>query len=159
MDILTSICQNYVIDNFNEISNMNVETRIENPEKVEYFANHFSLDVLINKNHSNKLVKELFRVKLLMNVDSKKLYLHKCIYCNKLFNMRHVNLLPCDRPRRPDDDDETLTHEPDLRWDFKHFLIYCKKIYQLSWRELYWKVWSYSVVFKCKYCRSHYQIS
>ena len=47
----------------------------------------------------------------------------------------------------------------DRSWDLKKFVTYVREQYRISWREIYWKVWSYLYVFKCERCDQFYHIS
>ena len=41
----------------------------------------------------------------------------------------------------------------------KKFVTFVRETYRISWREIYWKVWSYLYVFKCERCNLFYHIS
>ena len=47
----------------------------------------------------------------------------------------------------------------DRAWDLKKFVTFVRETYRISWREIYWKVWSYLQVFKCDRCNCYYHIS
>jgi len=36
---------------------------------------------------------------------------------------------------------------------------FVRETYRISWREIYWKVWSYLYVFRCNRCDVYYHIS
>ena len=44
-------------------------------------------------------------------------------------------------------------HVVDKSWDLKKFVTFVRETYRISWREIYWKVWSYLYVFRCDSCR------
>lgn len=47
----------------------------------------------------------------------------------------------------------------DRAWDLKKFVTFVRETYRISWREIYWKVWSYLYIFKCDRCNVFYHIS
>lgn len=47
----------------------------------------------------------------------------------------------------------------DRTWDLKKFVTFVRETYRISWREIYWKVWSYLFIFKCDRCNIFYHIS
>lgn len=50
-------------------------------------------------------------------------------------------------------------HLIDKEWDLKKFITYVRETYRISWKEIYWKVWSFLYIFKCGTCMEYYNIS
>ena len=114
-------------------------------------ASMLQLDDFIKLSCRNKFVNMIFKEKLLMQVEAKKIYLHKCIHCDKLIPLKHHKELKC-----PKNEDGKMRHQADRSFNFKDFLIYFRYTYQVSWRHLFWKVWSYMHLLKCEACSSVY---
>jgi len=41
----------------------------------------------------------------------------------------------------------------------KKFVTHVRETYRISWREIYWKVWSFLYVFRCERCSVFHHIS
>ena len=50
-------------------------------------------------------------------------------------------------------------HVIDRQWDLKKFVTFVRETYRISWREIYWKVWSYLYVFRCERCDEFFSIA
>lgn len=125
-------------------------------------ARKVSLDRLnVLKERKDKLVSRLFMKKLELLLEKERNYLYKCAYCNQLFTMEQRTVLHC-RKAKPYIDcngQAKATHIIDRTWDLKKFVTFVRETYRISWREIYWKVWSYLYIFKCKRCDIHYHIA
>lgn len=50
-------------------------------------------------------------------------------------------------------------HVVDKNWDLKKFVTFVRETYRISWKEIYWKVWSYLHLLKCDRCMEFYPIA
>lgn len=50
-------------------------------------------------------------------------------------------------------------HVIDRNWDLKKFVTFVRETYRISWKEIYWKVWSYLHLIKCDRCQEFYPIA
>ena len=50
-------------------------------------------------------------------------------------------------------------HVIDKEWDLKKFITFVRETYRISWKEIYWKVWSYLYIFKCERCSEYFPIA
>jgi hypothetical protein len=50
-------------------------------------------------------------------------------------------------------------HTIDKDWDLKKFITYIRETYRISWKEIYWKVWSYLYLFKCQNCSQCFPVA
>ena len=50
-------------------------------------------------------------------------------------------------------------HVIDKNWDLKKFVTFVRETYRISWKEIYWKVWSYLQLLKCDRCQECYPIA
>jgi hypothetical protein len=125
-------------------------------------ARKVSLDRLnLLKERKDKLVSRLFMKKLELLLEKERNYLYKCAYCNKLFTMSQRKVLHCTKAKSYIDSNGQIRakHVVDKSWDLKKFVTFVRETYRISWREIYWKVWSYLYVFKCDRCNIFYHIS
>ena len=44
-------------------------------------------------------------------------------------------------------------------WDLKKYVTFIRETYRISWREIYWKLWSQLYVLQCNKCQVWYHIS
>ena len=50
-------------------------------------------------------------------------------------------------------------HVIDKNWDLKKFVTFVRETYRISWKEIYWKVWSYLHLMKCEFSNEYYPIA
>merc|ERR1711957_1123925 len=50
-------------------------------------------------------------------------------------------------------------HVIDKNWDLKKFVTFVRETYRISWKEIYWKLWSYLHIFKCDRCSLFYHVA
>lgn len=50
-------------------------------------------------------------------------------------------------------------HVIDRNWDLKKFVTFVRETYRISWKEIYWKVWSHLHLMRCGRCMEYYPIS
>lgn len=125
-------------------------------------AKKVSLDRLdCLKERKDKLVSRLFMKKLELLLEKEKNYLHKCAYCQKLFTKGQRKVLSCSKGRAMVDHSGQIRakHVIDRSWDLKKFVTFVRETYRISWKEIYWKVWSYLYIFKCERCQEFYPIA
>jgi hypothetical protein len=125
-------------------------------------AKKVSLDRLdILKERKDKIVSRLFMKKLELLLEKEKNYLHKCAYCNKLFTKKQRKVLACKKGTAFIDSNGQMRakHVIDRNWDLKKFVTFVRETYRISWKEIYWKVWSYLTLVKCDRCQDFYPIA
>lgn len=47
----------------------------------------------------------------------------------------------------------------DRNWDLKKFVTFVRETYRISWKEIYWKVWSYLYLIRCDRCQDYYPVA
>lgn len=122
---------------------------------IREMARRIKLDRLdILKERKDKLVSRLFMKKLELLLEKEKNYLYKCAYCLRLFTKSQRKDLSCTKGKPFIDFHGQLRakHTIDKEWDLKKFITYIRETYRISWKEIYWKVWSYLYLFKCRNC-------
>ena len=50
-------------------------------------------------------------------------------------------------------------HVIDRNWDLKKFVTFVRETYRISWKEIYWKVWSYLYLIRCDRCQDFYPVA
>lgn len=50
-------------------------------------------------------------------------------------------------------------HVIDRNWDLKKFVTFVRETFRISWKEIYWKVWSYLNLIKCDRCQEYYPVA
>ena len=130
-----------------------------NSQIIREMARKIKLDRLdILKERKDKLVSRLFMKKLELLLEDEKNYLHKCAYCLKLFTKSQQSVLSCSKgkPFIDFNGQQRAKHGIDKEWDLKKFITYVRETYRISWKEIYWKVWSHLNYFKCSRCDDCY---
>ena len=133
-----------------------------NSSIIREMARKVSLDRLNSlKERKDKLVSRLFMKKLELLLEKNSNYLYKCAHCNKLFTIDQREVLHCSKGKSYIDYNGQVTakHVIDRSWDLKKFVTFVRETYRISWREIYWKVWSYLEVFMCERCNNYYHIA
>lgn len=119
-------------------------------------AKKVSLDRLdCLKERKDKIVSRLFMKKLELLLEKEKNYLNKCAYCNKLFTKKQRKVLSCKASGLQSIDingQMRAKHVIDRNWDLKKFVTFVRETYRISWKEIYWKVWSYLYLVRCDRC-------
>ena len=133
-----------------------------NSQIIRDMAKKVSVDRLnVLKERKDKLVSRLFMKKLELLLEKERNYLYKCAYCNRLFTMSQRKVLHCSKAKSYIDYNGQIRakHVVDRAWDLKKFVTFVRETYRISWREIYWKVWSYHYMFKCERCTNFYHIA
>jgi hypothetical protein len=162
IDPLVKDCMDFFVNNIEEISKIQVDMSCINSQIIREMSKKtkiHKLDML--KERKDKLVSRLFMKKLELLLEKDENYLYKCAYCMKLFTKSQRKYLSCPKGKAIVDEYGQLiaNHVIDKEWDLKKFITYVRETYRISWKEIYWKVWSYLNVFKCSKCSEYYQVN
>ena len=77
-------------------------------------------------------------------------FLLKCKNCHKLYTdwkYRQTRILKCPKPYN-----NLEQHESDYTFQPLKFIQFVRRKYKMSWREIYWKFWSFLYIFYCGQC-------
>jgi len=162
IDRLVRECLDFIGEHIEEISRVQVDMSCINTNIIREMAKKVSLDRLdILKERKDKIVSRLFMKKLELLLEKEKNYLHKCAYCNKLFTKKQRKVLTCRKGTNFIDSNGQMRakHVIDRNWDLKKFVTFVRETYRISWKEIYWKVWSYLHLIKCDRCQEFYPIA
>jgi uncharacterized CHY-type Zn-finger protein len=129
---------------------------------IKSLAYKLDVDVIDGlKERKDKLVSKLFMKKLeFMLEDKPKNLMFRCVKCNKLLAARNFRNLDCPyaKPRIDGRGRLRANHLLERDWEIKKFINFVRETYRISWREIFWKVWSYLVSFKCRTCNRYFTI-
>ena len=162
IDRLVKECLDYIGEHIEEITRVNVDMSCINTAIIRELAKKVSLDRLDSlKERRDKIISKLFMKKLELMLEKEKNVLHKCAYCNKLFTKKQRKVLTCRNGQQSIDANGQMRakHVIDRNWDFKKFVTYVRETYRISWKEIYWKVWSYLNLIRCDKCQEYYPIA
>ena len=162
IDRLVKECLEFFVENIEDISKVQVDMGCINSQIIRDMARKVSLDRLNQlKERKDKLVSRLFMKKLELLLEKESNYLYKCAHCNRLFTMSQRKVLHCAKAKSYIDCNGQIRakHVVDKSWDLKKFVTFVRETYRISWREIYWKVWSYLYVFKCGRCDLFFHIT
>lgn len=155
-------CMTFFVNNIEEISKIQVDMSCINSQIIRDMAKQVKLDRLDTlRERKDKLVSRLFMKKLELLLEKDKNYLNKCAYCLRLFTKEQRKHLTCvkGRPFIDAHGEMRAKHVIDKEWDLKKFITYIRETYRISWKEIYWKVWSYLYLFKCDHCQEFFPLA
>ena len=162
IDRLVRECLDFIGEHIEEISRVQVDMSCINTNIIREMAKKVSLDRLdCLKERKDKIVSRLFMKKLELLLEKEKNYLHKCAYCSKLFTKKQRKVLACKQGLQSIDANGQMRakHVIDRNWDLKKFVTFVRETYRISWKEIYWKVWSYLNLIRCDRCQDFYPIA
>lgn len=162
IDRLVRECLDFIGEHIEDISRVQVDMSCINTNIIREMAKKVSLDRLdCLKERKDKIVSRLFMKKLELLLEKEKNYLHKCAYCSKLFTKKQRKVLSCRSGTTFVDSNGQMRakHVIDRNWDLKKFVTFVRETYRISWKEIYWKVWSYLSLLKCDRCQEFYPIA
>jgi hypothetical protein len=119
------------------------------------------MDIELVDDKSGKLKNKLFMKKLELLLEEDANILYRCAYCNALFTCDQELVLRCKNARIFVDfhGQVIAKHVKDRNWNLNQFINYLHTVCKLPWRNLYWKLWGYTVVSYCMACDQHYRLA
>jgi len=133
-----------------------------NTNIIREIAKKVNLDILDTlKERKDKFVSRLFMKKLELLLEKEHNYLFKCAFCGELFTKKQCKVLNCLKGTQTIacNGQSQAKHVIDRTWDLKKFVTFVRETYRISWKEIYWKVWSYLFLIKCDVCQRFYPIA
>jgi len=109
------------------------------------------------KERKDKAISKLYMKKLEILFEDENNILHRCVYCNQLFTSAQKEWMLCSKAKLFIDFHGSVIaeHVADRGWDINKFIHYLRQ-QALSWKEIYWKMWSRLTVFNCSVCDSNF---
>ena len=104
------------------------------------------------RDKKDKLISKLYMNKLHTLLEDDTKTLHKCNYCHNLFTQSQMDKFGCPKAKIFIDFHGKVIadHMFDRSFDIKKFISFCKNTMKLTWKQIYWKVYSHTVDFEWK---------
>ena len=156
MHELVDSCLNYIRDNLTEI--------VEKSDSIPTYKSHIAkklahkidiLDLDKIEESKNLLISRLYKKKLEIFFEDTENLLNHCVICDELFTNKQAQYLIC-----PDADSRQFIrvdgrlgceHVADTQWDLNEYVMLLREQKHV-WKEIYWKMWSLTQLFKCQEC-------
>ena len=96
--------------------------------------------------------------KLEFLLDEESNLLSTCAYCHHFFTLNQIDLLKCPKAKIFIDFHGNIIskHLKDRYWSLNKFINYLHGTWKMSWRDIYWKIWSYTIGFECEKCGKYF---
>merc|ERR1712150_274754 len=93
----------------------------------------------------------------LLGDEDRRLY--TCVYCRGLFTSRQLVAMRCPKAEVCIDfhGKTVAQHMACTNWDISRYVKYCHDGLQLSWREIYWRLWGTAQLLYCSVCHQHFR--
>ena len=155
MPKLVDECIEFIKNSILEIMKLPIDTNCIAPhilKKLASITKIEDLDELIDR--KDKLLSKLYMKKLEILLEDENHALFRCVYCNKLFTREQKNWSICSKTNIFIDFHGRVIaeHVADRFWDTNKFIHYLRQQCNLSWKEIYYKIWSHFVVLHCGEC-------
>ena len=123
--------------------------------KLSQFVDFTLLDDI--KERRDKLISKLYTKRIEQIFEDETKSLKKCVYCNSLFNSNQKDSIICPKAEIFVDFHGSVIacHIADRNWDISKFVSFLRSK-NLSWREIHWKIWAYTLTFKCAICDKYF---
>ena len=158
MESLVEECIKYFKDNIQNIMQLSVDMSCLSSFVLGKLAQTLDFCILDEiKERKDKLITKLYTKKTEQLFEDETKSLKKCIYCNALFNSNQKDAVICPKAEIFVDYHGSVIacHIADRNWDlskFVHFL----RTKNLSFREIYWKIWTYTLTLRCGICDKYF---
>jgi hypothetical protein len=160
---LTSECIEYVTKNIEKIAKLTIDMSCMSSHLIRAMASKLSIETIDElKERKDKLVSKLFMKKLeILLEDLPKNALYRCVRCNQILPGKFFQNLECAKaePRIDALGRLRVTHLLEHTWETKKFINFVRETYRISWREIFWKVWSHLNGFWCRTCNKFFLFS
>ena len=120
-------------------------------KKLAVFVSLEDLEAL--KDKKDKLTSKLFMKKLELLFEDETNMLHRCVYCNQLYTVKQREWMQCPKAKIFIDFHGSVIaqHVADRYWDMNRFIQFMRKE-NVTWKDIYWKVWGRIQTFNCNVC-------
>lgn len=146
----------FASQNLQEIVVLPIDMNCMNSTLVKRLAAKTDVETLDRlHDRKDKLRSKLFMKKLELIFENTENLLHRCIHCNQLFTMSQREWQTCEKGEFYTDAQGRLTiqHVADKDFELNKFVI-SLRAKKLPWRDLFWKLYSCVLDFKCIECNN-----
>lgn len=141
-----------------EILMLPIDMNCMNSQLVKRLASKVDVETLESLNdRKDKLKSKLFMKKLELLFENPDNMLHRCINCNSLFTMTQREWQQCSKGELYTDATGKLSihHVADKDFELNKFVI-SQRAKKLPWKDLFWKLYSCVIEFKCVQCSERF---
>lgn len=115
------------------------------------------LDSLIDE--KDMILSRLFKKKLELYFENSRNLLYKWVFWNELFTESQRTVFNC--PLNPhkfisEYGEVKSVHQADSSWDLNEYVMQYREN-KMPWKEIYWKVWAKTKIFKCHTCKKFFR--
>lgn len=159
MPKLIDECIQFVRNNINDVKNLRLDMNCISDNTLKKLALSINLEELDEiEDKKNKLLTRIYTKKLTILLDDDNNNLSRCIYCNKLFTASQRSWMVCPKACGFIDFHGTVIaeHVADRYWDTRKFLVYLRQSCGLTYKEIYYKIWSHLITLHCGECDQNF---
>lgn len=154
MQDLVKQCLEFTAKNLDEVVKLPIDMSCLNQvllKQLSKFIDPEQLDEV--KDRKDKLVSKIYMKKLEELLEDENNILSRCVYCNNLYTASQNERMVCEKARIFIDfhGNVIAEHVPDRNWQVNKFLMYLKD-QNLTWKEIYWRIWGRLPFFSCATC-------
>jgi len=155
MESLIKECIEYIVKHIRDILSMSINSSCISTSLIKQIAHSVSIkDLDLQTEEKGSLTSRLYMEKTEMLLEEPGNLLSRCVYCNQFFCLSHVEKLKCQKsnPFIGFHGEIISLHVPDKAWNNKRFISYLRQQCNLTWHDIYWKIWARLNVFRCSVC-------
>eukprot|EP00826_Nyctotherus_ovalis_P004188 TRINITY_DN1087_c0_g4_i2.p1 TRINITY_DN1087_c0_g4~~TRINITY_DN1087_c0_g4_i2.p1 ORF type:complete len:488 (-),score=38.64 TRINITY_DN1087_c0_g4_i2:630-2093(-) len=159
MEELMKECIEYFVKHIGEVLRLPINPSCISPEVIRKIAAAVSIGELDRQvERKGNLTSRLYMEKLEMLLEEPGNSISRCVYCNQLFCLSHIDKLRCLRSAPFIDYHGELKslHIPDNLWSNKRFISYLRQHCNLTWHNIYWTLWARLHLFQCSVCTQYF---
>lgn len=143
MSKLVEQCIDFIKLNISDVVRLPIDMNCLNANLIKKISEAISIDELVNlKDRRDKLMSKIYMKKVEEMVQSTDI-LSLCGYCSQLFTQDQRQWMVCPNAKIFIDFHGSVIaeHVADRNWDINRFIQYLKKE-NVTWKEIYWKIWA-----------------
>ena len=152
---LVDECVKFIKDNLSDVVRLPIDMNCLNATLIKKISNLVTIDELINlKDRKDKLTSKIYMKKLeALMEEGESNNLYRCFYCSQLFTSDQREWMVCPKAKIFIDFHGSVIahHVADRYWDMNRFIQFMRKE-NISWKDIYWKVWGRIQTFHCQVC-------
>lgn len=159
MDSLVNLCADFIAQNIVEIAKLPIDMSCLNSNLLKKIGRVVDAELLDGiKERKDRIVSKLYMKKLEDLLDEENNLMHRCFYCNTLFTNKQRSWMTCSKAEIFIDFHGSVIaqHVADRNFDLSRFINYLQEKKQLSWRDIYWRIWARLMEFDCVSCESKF---
>jgi len=161
MEALVEECVGFVKNRLAEVVKLPIDMNCLNSKLLGKIGTLITAEELDSiRDRKDKLVSKLFTKKLEALLEDENSTLYRCVYCRKLFTNQQRDWMVCHKAKIFIDFHGSVIaqHVADRSWEPKRF-IYFLRLRNMTWKEIYWKIWARLQTLYCTVCEEYFVAS